>query len=261
MRGFGSICAILLVLAVTGMARAADSTPAPETPTPEQTAALAALNPAASEAGIRAVVTGLRQSLLDNGLSRALGQASDWVKELEITWTAHRNGRATTVLDTQTEAVREAKSVRAALATKNAPLDSHLSALNLGLVSFGTGGAESEVWTLGHAQPLAALVTAGDVAVPRSEDHGLITNGDPQRASHDIQFGLRVPMLPWKATIAGDRYWWGASGFGQQIEGTRVGLKLNPVENIEIEGGRADDTRGNGGFLGVLYRVPLDQAK
>lgn len=258
MRGFGSICAIVVVLALTGMARAADSTSAPETPSPDQTAAP---NAPATGSRIGAVVTGLRQSLVDNGLSQALTRAGDWVKELEVTWTAHRDGRATTSLDTETDSVFDAKSARAALAAKNTAFASPPHALDLGPVSVGTGSAESEVWTLRHAQPLAALVTTGDIAAPTSEDHGLITSGEPQRASHDIEFGLRVPMLPWKATVAGDHYWWGAPGFGQQVEGTRVGLKLSPVENIEIEGGRAEDRRGNGGFLGVLYRVPLDQAQ
>lgn len=262
MRGFGSICAILLVLAFASMARAADSTPAPETPTGEETAALAALNPTATGNSLRAVVTGLRQTIVDNGLSEALTHASDWVKELEVTWTAHRDGHTVAGIDTaEAEPSLETSVAAATLAAKNAAFDTKSSALNLGPLSVGTGGAESEVWELGHAQPLAALITTGNGSAPSGEDHGLVTHGNPALASHDVQLGLRVPMLPWKATVAGDHYWWGAPGFGQQVEGTRVGLKLSPVENVEIEGGRAEDSRGNGGFVGLLYRLPLDQSK
>jgi hypothetical protein len=31
------------------------------------------------------------------------------------------------------------------------------------------------------------------------------------------------------------------------------------VPNIEIAGGRATDTRGSGGFVGLRYNLPLDQ--
>jgi hypothetical protein len=68
-------------------------------------------------------------------------------------------------------------------------------------------------------------------------------------------------MMPWNATIAGDHYWWGVRGFGPQVEGTRVSLKLSPMQHVEIEGGRASDTRGSGGFVGVRYSLPLDQPK
>jgi hypothetical protein len=261
MWGFGSICAILLVLGFAGTARAADPAPASQQTIPEQTAALAALNPTGD--GIRAVVTGLRQTIVDNGLSQALNHASDWVKELELSWAAHRDGHAATGIDTATDAdsERDSAAAKAALAAKDDDFAAHLYSLNLGLVSFGTGGAESQVWELGHAQPLAALVTTGNVTAPAFEDHGLVTGETPGLASHDLELGLRVPMLPWKATVAGDHYWWGAPGFGSRVEGSRVALKLSPVENVEIEGGRSDDTRGIGGFVGVLYRMPLDQTK
>jgi hypothetical protein len=256
MRGFGSICAIVLVLVYASMARAADSTPAP---TSEQTAALAALSPAATGDSIRAVAAGLRQSLADSGVSQALTQASDWVKELELSWTAHRDGRTANGIDTDADAESGLNTTMssAALVAKDVGFAARPYALNLGLISFGSGGAENQVWELGHAQP---LVTTSNAGATTFEDHGLIA-GSPALASRDLQLGVRVPMLPWNATIAGDHYWWGTAGFGQQVQGSRVALKLSPVENIEIEGGRAEDTRGAGGFVGVLYRMPLDQGK
>lgn len=259
MRGFCSICAIALVLVYASMARAANSTPAP---TSEQTAALAALSPAATGDSIRAVAAELRQSLVDNGLSQALTHAGDWVKELELSWTAHLDGHTAFGIDTGADAESglDTTTSSAALLTKDTGFAAHPYALNLGLVSFGAGGAENQVWELGHAQPLATLVTTGNAGTSAFEDHGIIA-GAPALASRDLQLGLRVPVLPWNATIAGDHYWWGTRGFGQQVEGSRVALKLSPVENIEIEGGRAEDTRGTGGFVGVLYRMPLDQPK
>lgn len=264
MRGFGTICAILLLLAGARTACAADALPILPQPLPEQTADLAALNPAAGATGdsIRAVVTGLRQTIVDNGLSQAITRAGDWVKELELSWTAHRGGETATGIDTaDADGELDTAAGGATLATKDVGFAKRSPALNLGLISFGTGGVENQVWALGHSQPLDALITTNNVSGPNGEDHGLVTNGNPALASHDIQLGIRVPMLPWRATIAGDHYWWGTPGFGQQVEGTRVALKLSPVENVEIEGGRAEDTRGNGGFLGVLYRIPLDQSK
>jgi hypothetical protein len=94
-----------------------------------------------------------------------------------------------------------------------------------------------------------------------STEHDGNTASERALASHDIELGLRVPMMPWNATIAGDHYWWGVRSFGSQVEGTRVSLKLSPMQNVEIEGGRVSDTRGSGGFIGVLYRMPLDQPK
>lgn len=264
MRGFGTICAILLLLAGIGSARAADLTLALPQPAAEQTAALAALNPTESATGdsIRAVVTGLRQTIVDNGLSQAITRAGDWVKELEVSWTAHRGNETASGIDTaDADHGLDTTPASAAITAKGAGFGARSPGLNLGLISFGTGGAESEVWALGHAQPLAALLTTGNVTAPNGEDHGLVTNGNPALANHNVQLGIRVPMLPWNATIAGDHYWWGTPGFGQQVEGTRVALKLSPVENVEIEGGRAEDSRGNGGFVGLLYRLPLDQSK
>jgi hypothetical protein len=264
MRGFGSTCAILLLLATASMARAADSIPLPPPSTPEQTAALAALNPAEGATGdsIRAVVTGLRQTIVDNGLSQAITRASDWVKELELSWTAHRGSETATGIDTADADIGlDTAGGGAAVAARDVGFAARPASLNLGLISFGTGGAENEVWALGHSQPLAALITTSNVSTPNGEDHGLVANTNPALASHDVQLGIRVPMLPWKATLAGDHYWWGTPGFGQKVEGTRVALKLSPVENVEIEGGRAEDTRGNGGFVGLLYRLPLDQPK
>src|ERR1700758_4376370 len=103
MRGFGLICAVLVALLGVSGARAADLSP-------DQAALAAAPTPTTqvSDLGsgdrIRAVVSGLRQSLADNGLSQALSRASDWVKELEVSWTAHRNGRASNDLTTEAEA-------------------------------------------------------------------------------------------------------------------------------------------------------------
>ena len=207
--------------------------------------------------GIRAVVSGLRQTLADNGLSQALTRASDWVKELEVSWTAHLNGRTSSGIDTAANTDTGLDTITA-VAGKRAAFAAHPYSLNLGLVSFGTSGPEDQVWALGHAQPLAALADGNGADAAMMERDGSAT-GERSLASHDVGLGLRVPMLPWHATIAGDHYWWGLRGFGPQVEGTRVALKLSPMQNVEIEGGRSSDTRGSSGFVGVLYRMPLDQ--
>jgi hypothetical protein len=254
MRGFGLICAVLVALLGVSGARAADLSP-------DQAALATAPTPTTqvSDLGsgdrIRAVVSGLRQSLADNGLSQALSRASDWVKELEVSWTAHRNGRTSSDINTEAEADLETITPSAAVTGKHASFASHPQSLNLGLVSFGTSGNDDQVWAIGHTQPLTSLTTSG------STDRNGSTTSERSLASHDVELGLRMPMMPWNATIAGDHYWWGVRGFGQQVEGTRVALKLSPMENVEIEGGRASDTRGSGGFVGLLYRVPLDQSK
>lgn len=262
MRGFGSICAILLALAgFAGAARAADSS---LRSLPAEQIATADSDASTSGSGIRAVVTGLRQTVVDNGLSQALNRAGDWVKELELSWAAHRGTDTAVGIDTEADADTDTDTdlpaAAAALAAKTAGFASPTKSLSLGLLSFGAGGAESQVWALGHAQPLTSLAVTGSDPDRAIDPTNSATDGTAL-ASRDVELGLRVPMLPWGATIAGEHYWWGVRGFGQQVEGSRVALKLSPAENIEIEGGRANDTRGSGGFLGVLYRVPLDQAK
>jgi hypothetical protein len=249
MRGYGSICAVLVVLLFASGARAADPTPAQSPPT--QISDLRA-----SGDGIRAVVSGLRQSLADNGLSQALTRASDWVKELEVSWTAHLNGHAASGLNTGAEGDTdfETGATTTAVAAKHVVFAARPATLNLGLVSFGTSGTDDQVWALGHAQPLTSLTVSGGT------DHNGSAASERALISHDIELGLRVPMMPWHATIAGDHYWWGVRNFGPQVEGTRVALKLSPVQNVEIEGGRASDTRGSGGFVGLRYSVPLDQS-
>ena len=250
MRGFGTFCALLLALLYTSGVRAADVPLAP--PVSSQIADL-------SDSGdkIRAVVSGLRQSLEDNGLSQALTRASDWVKELEVSWTAHLNGHASSGINTEAAAENDIdiSTATATVAARHVAFASRPATLNLGLVSFGTSDTDDQVWALGHAQPLTSLSANGG-----SEHDGIIT-GERALASHDVELGLRVPLLPWHATVAGDHYWWGVRGFGPQVEGTRVALKLSPMENVEIEGGRASDTRGSGGFVGLRYSVPLDQPK
>lgn len=253
MRGFGLICAVLVALLYASGARAAEQSP-------DQTILVASepvtqISDLGSGDRIRAVVSGLRQSIADNGLSQALSRAGDWVKELEVSWTAHRNGRASGDINTEAEADLETITPSAAVSGKHASFASHPQSLNLGLVSFGTSANDDQVWAIGHAQPLTSLTTSG------STDRNGSTTSERSLASHDVELGLRMPMMPWNATIAGDHYWWGVRGFGQQVEGTRVALKLSPMENVEIEGGRASDTRGSGGFVGLLYRVPLDQSK
>ena len=256
MRGFGSICAVLVALLLfSSGARAADPSlvhAALVPPIPTQISDLGS-----SGERIRAVVSGLRQSLADNGLSQALTRAGDWVKELEVSWTAHLNGHASSGINTEAEADADLDTGRAsaAVGAKRAASVAHTASLNLGLVSFGTSDTDDQVWALGHAQPLTSLTMAG------STDRDGTTTGERSLTSHDVELGLRMPMLPWHATIAGDHYWWGVRGFGPQVEGTRVALKLSPIENVEIEGGRASDTRGNGGFVGLRYSFPLDQPK
>ena len=255
MRGFSSICAILVALLGASSARAADpssnqaSTAAPVIRTSDPT----------STDQIRHVVSGLRQSLADNGLSQALTRTGDWVKELEVTWTVHLHGRASIDINTQPEPETgldaiglDAMPGSAAVAAKPVVFASHGNSLNLGLVSFGTSDADDQVWIIGHARPLASLTTG-------TTEHDGSTTSERSLASHDFELDLRMPMLPWNATVAGDRYWWGVQSFGPQVQGTRVALKLSPMQNIEIEGGRASDTRGNGGFVGLRYSVPLDQ--
>ena len=234
MRGFSSICAILAALLHASGACAAD-------PSPRQAS------------HIRTLVTGLRQSLSDTGMSQALTRAGDWVKELEVSWTAHLNTHPAAGIATESDRERDAAAETTAAAAKRVAFASRPARLDLGLVSFGTSGSEDRVWAIGHAQPLASLTTGG-----RTEHKGSITS-ERSLTSHDLELGLRMPMMPWSATIAGDHYWWGVRGFGPQVEGTRVALKLRPVANVEIAGGRASDTRGNGGFVALRYSVPLDQ--
>lgn len=255
MRGFGSIGAVLVALLLGAVgAHAADLSL-------DQSAPTQISDLSASGEGIRAVVSGLRQSLADHGLSQALTRASDWVKDLEVSWNAHLNGHASGDIDTATGADMETAALNAAAAaTSHASFSARPASLNLGLVSFGTSDNDDQVWAIGHAQPLASLTTGGSIDNPLSEHSGAVT-GERALTSHDVELGLRVPMMPWHATIAGDHYWWGLRGYGPQVEGTRVALKLSPMENVEIEGGRASDTRGNGGFVGLRYSVPLDQPK
>jgi hypothetical protein len=243
MQGFASTCAILLALGWVSVAHADEPDTAPSITN-------------ASGEGIRAVVSGLRQSLADNGLSQALTRASDWVKELEVSWNAHRNERASLLDPNPDIDVGEATS--SITVSHGTAFVSRPFSLNLGLVTLGTNGADDQAWAMGHAQPLTSVALAG-TAADSSVDHRGSATGERSLASHDIAIGLRVPMMPWKATISADHYWWGARGFGPQVSGSRVGLKLSPVENFEIEGGRAEDTRGNGGFIGLLYHIPLDQ--
>jgi hypothetical protein len=251
MRGYGLLCAVLVALLYVSAAHAAD-------PSLEQSTLTSDVGSSGDR--IRAVVSGLRQSLADHGLSQALTRAGDWVKELEVSWTAHLDGHASNDIDTQTKADMETAALNTAAAARHASFASHPVSLNLGLISIGTSDSNDQVWAIGHAQPLASLTTGGNIDNPMSEHSGAITS---ERAliSHDIELGLRVPMMPWNATVAGDHYWWGVRNFGPQVEGTRVALKLSPMENVEIEGGRTSDTRGTGGFVGVLYRMPLDQPK
>jgi hypothetical protein len=245
MRGFGSICAVLLALSWVSLAHADEP-------------ATSGLDATLSPEGIRSVVTGLRQSIVDNGLSQALTHAGDWVKELEVSWSAHRNEHAS--LDTDADDASDLNLAEAAAVTVShaTAFVSRPYSLNLGLVTFGTNGADDPVWAIGHAQPLTSAALAG-TAADADVDHRGNATGERSLASHDLQIGLRVPMMPWQATISADKYWWGMRGFGPQVSGSRVGLKLSPVANFEIEGGRAEDTRGNGGFVGLLYHVPLDQ--
>jgi hypothetical protein len=252
MRGYGSICAVLVALLYASAAHAAD-------PSPEQSSRTPISDLGTSGSGIRAVVSGLRQSLADHGLSQALTRAGDWVKELEVSWTAHLNGHASGDIDTRPDMETAALNT-AAVATTHASFAAHPTSLNLGLISFGTSDSNDQVWAIGHAQPLASLTTSGNIDNPMSEHSGAVTS-ERALVSHDIELGLRVPMMPWNATIAGDHYWWGVRSFGPQVEGTRVALKFNPVQNVEIEGGHASDTRGSGGFIGIRYSVPLDQPR
>jgi hypothetical protein len=257
MRGFGSICTVLVALLFASGARAAE----PSAIDPSRTAQTNAAEAGNESSGnrLRAVVTGLRQSLGDTGLSQALTRAGDWVKELEVSWTAHRNGGSDySSIDTETKRDVGLPNARAAVAVTGGAFAAHPYSLNLGLISFEASGAEDQVWALGHAQPLASLGMGGSAADPFIERNGRAT-GERSLASHDLEIGLRVPTLPWNATIAADRYWWGLRGFGPQVQGTRVALKLSPMQHVEIEGGRSSDTRGSGGFIGLLYRVPLDR--
>ena len=235
MRGCGSICAVLPALLYAIAAGAAE--------------------PASKQASpVRAVATGLRQSLSDNGLAQALTQARNWVKELEVSWTAHLNGRTAGGINTDAETDRDEAAAVAAIA-KPVAFASRPARLDLGLVSLGGSDTDDRVWAIGHIHPLASLITGG-----RSEHKGSVTS-ERSLTSHDLELGVRMPMLPWHATIAGDHYWWGMRGFGPQVEGTRFALKLRPLPNVEIAGGRAADTRGSGGFVGLRYSVALDEAK
>src|SRR5215469_2437235 len=87
---------------------------------------------------IRIVVTGLRQSLTDTGLSQALTRAGDRIKELEVSWTAHLNAHAVAGIATETDADRNETTATAAAAAKPVAFVSHPASIDLGLVTFGT---------------------------------------------------------------------------------------------------------------------------
>jgi hypothetical protein len=259
MRGFASICALLLAVGWANFARA-DAQPvmAGQDAAASQSPAGTSSSTTDSPEGFHAVVSELRQNLVDNGLSQALTRANDWVKELEVTWNAHRDAHRADSNDHTPADLDTARATPAITVSHGSAFVSRPYSLNLGLVTLGANGADDPVWALGHAQPLVSVALAG-TAADDSVDHRGDAVGERALASHDMEIGLRVPVLPWQATIAADHYWWGARGFGPQVSGSRVGLKLSPIANVEIEGGRAEDTRGNGGFVGLLYHVALDQ--
>jgi hypothetical protein len=251
MRGFTSICAVVLVVLLPSAAFAAESSAAVE---------IARVTPESGE-GIRAVVTGLRQTIIDNGISTAITRASDWVKELEVSWNAHRNGEATGFdMDTDFETTPGNGPVFKGL--REAMSISGTRGMSWGPITLGTSTSQDQAWAIGHSQPVVSSITAGSAVEVSSglvhTDSSGTATAERSLASHDIAFGMQVPGLPWNTQVSADHYWWGARGFGQQIEGNRVSLKFSPVANVEVEGGRSEDKRGSGGFFGVLYRVQLD---
>src|SRR6202012_3721843 len=124
---------------------------------------------------IRAVVSGLRQSLADNGLSQALTRAGDWVKDLEVSWTAHQGGRASGGINTATDSDSDmdTPAPTATAASKRVAFPSHPASLNLGLVSFGPSNSDDQVGAIGHAQPLASLPTDNAMS-----EHSGAANGE-----------------------------------------------------------------------------------
>jgi hypothetical protein len=247
MWGFGSILALVLALLLPGPAFAAE---------PDDSAAwYASTSPTPGE-GIKAMVTGLRQSVEETGLSQAINKAGDWVKELELTWTAHRATDATADSDGGDDAAAPAEKTAVLTAVDHGlsanPPPAHAGWGPVSIIS-NSGGEHG--WAMDHAQPPLAVMM--DSAA--GGGHTGSASAENALASHDLQLGLRVPFLPWGGQLAADHYWWGSPAFGPTVAGTRVGLRFTPVENVEIEGGRKQDQRGAGGFVGLNYRLPLDQ--
>ncbi len=243
MWGFGSILALSLAMLLPGSARAA---------TPDASPAwYASITPSPGE-GIKAMVTDLRQTVAENGLSHAITRATDWVKELELSWTAHRASEAEAAIeDTSGATTPTSNAAVLAAANRNTLANPAAKSTGWGPVSIISNAGGEHGWTMGHAQP----VLNATLGVSHTGGVG----AESALASHDVELGVHIPFMPWNAQVAADHYWWGARTYGPQVSGTRLGLKFSPIENVQIEGGRKQDQRGSGGFVGLSYSVQLDQ--
>ena len=254
MWGFGSILALLLAMLLPGSANAATPDPSP--------AWYASITPAPGE-GIKAMVTDLRQTVAENGLSHAITRATDWVKELELSWTAHRASDAEAAIAEASDVTTPTSNAAVlAAANRNALGNPAAKSTGWGPVSIISNAGGEHGWTMGHAQPvLNATIGAAPALTSSGMSHTGGAGAEDALASHDVELGVHIPFMPWNAQVAADHYWWGARSYGPQVSGTRLGLKFSPVENVQIEGGRNQDQRGSGGFVGLSYSVQLDQPK
>ncbi len=215
MSRFSSIGAIVVALLLPSAAFAADS--------PSATASFAPSNGTGNTEtsdGIRGVVTGLRQTIIDNGISTALTRASDWVKELEVSWIAHRNGEASGI-DTDTDFETASSNGPAFKGLREAMSISGSRGMSWGPITIGTSTSQDQAWAIGHSQPVVSALTAGSAVevssgLVHTDSRGSAT-AERSLASHDIALGMQLPGLPWNTQISADHYWWGARGFGQRV--------------------------------------------
>ncbi len=205
-------------------------------------------------------MTGLRQTVLENGVAHALTRASEWLKELDLSWADGGNKGTPRGFDAALDPTGQPPSAaRPSLAF--GPYQ-QIRNMSWGPARLGANASSDGIWALGHVQPMLSNELAGSATAPgtTADPDGYRGTAEAERAlaSHDVEVGLQVPFLPWSAEVAADRYWWGARDFVPQVSGTRVSLKLAPAPNVELEGGRTEDERGMAGFVGLRYRIPLD---
>jgi hypothetical protein len=217
------------------------------------------------------LVYGLRQSLSDTGLAHAVNEATKWMAQLEIgSGNMQQSGSGVLGFESKTHVAPLAPLGRALADNDQSsgsgnPYPSKQTAL--GYLAQGTVSNERS-WVLTHAQAnlSAELGSAAiDPAAYLSGASNLPNTGralaEHSLAGHELELSLPVPALPWAKLTAG-YYWSGDRAFTQQISGNRVGISVALADHLQFDGGRSQDpVRGEAGFFGFHYRLPLDTEK
>jgi hypothetical protein len=217
------------------------------------------------------LVLGLRQSLSDTDLAHAVNEAAKWVAQLEVSSGNAQSGANVLGFETKLHAAPLAPIVRALWGDSESsgsgnPLHpSKQTALSY--LAQGTLSNERS-WVLAHAQANLGAEMGSSAIDPAAYLAG-ITNipntgsalAEHSLTGHEIEFSLPMPALPWAKLTAG-YYWSGDRNFNQQISGNRVGASVALTDHLNFDGGRSyDQVRGEAGFLGFHYRLPLDTEK